>query len=127
MPDLIYLASPYTHPDPAVMQERYEQTCIAAADLMRAGFHVFSPIAHSHSIAQFGNLPTAWEYWREFDLVMVEKCDLFLVLILPGWEESTGVFAEFTHAKRHNIRTMFYEPGGFLVPGFPVMHKGVTP
>lgn len=42
---MIYLASPYSHPAPAVRQERYEAACAATATLTREGHPVFSPIS----------------------------------------------------------------------------------
>jgi hypothetical protein len=60
--DLVYLASPYTHADKAVMEDRFRAACRYAACLMRRGINVFSPIAHSHPIAQFG-LPPDWQFF----------------------------------------------------------------
>jgi len=34
---MIYLASPYSHPDPAVRAERYRAACRATAALLLAG------------------------------------------------------------------------------------------
>jgi len=51
---LIYLASPYSHPDPSVRQERYEAACKATAAMMRQGYHVYSPIAATHPPANYG-------------------------------------------------------------------------
>jgi hypothetical protein len=65
---MIYLASPYSHPDPAVRQERYEAVCQAAAELISRGHIVFSPVAHSHTIATYG-LPGDWEFWQRTDRI----------------------------------------------------------
>jgi len=51
---LIYLASPFSHPDPAVREQRFEAACRAAADLIRQGKSIFSPIAHSYGICRYG-------------------------------------------------------------------------
>ncbi len=51
---MIYLASPYSHPDAVVREYRFRAACQAAASVMRSGQHVFSPIAHSHAIAEYG-------------------------------------------------------------------------
>ncbi len=59
---MIYLASPYSHPDARVRQRRFEEACQAAAAITRAGLSVFSPISHSHPIARYG-VPTGWDYW----------------------------------------------------------------
>lgn len=106
---LWYLASPYNDPDPAVMQQRFEQTCQAAAALMRQGLRILSPVAHSHPIAQYG-LPKGWDYWREVDLMLLEHCDGLIVLTLDGWAESRGVSAETEYAAKHNYPIRYEYP-----------------
>jgi len=107
--DLVYLASPYSHPDPAIRQARYQAACRAAAWLIGQGHLVFSPIAHSHGIAQQG-LPGDWEFWQRHDRRMLEACDRLVVLTLPGWRESRGVQAEVAIARKLG------KPVGYLAP-----------
>lgn len=95
---MIYLASPYSHPDPEVRELRYREVCRCAARLMRAGQHVFSPIAHSHGIAQHG-VPGDWAYWESLDRRFLEMCDEVGVLMLDGCHESKGVQAEIRIAR----------------------------
>jgi hypothetical protein len=99
---MIYLASPYSHPDPAVRQKRFEAACRAAAALLRAGVSVFSPIAHSHPIAQHG-VPGTWEFWQQIDREYLLHCRAVVVLRLPGWVTSVGVQAEIDLARRWGI------------------------
>jgi hypothetical protein len=94
---MIYLASPYSHENPEVREERFKAACKAAAILMTWGYKVFSPIAHTHPIAQFG-LPLDWDYWKKYDEEMIDFCEPMFVLMLPGWEESKGVQAEIMYA-----------------------------
>ncbi len=94
---MIYLASPYSHPDAAVRQARFEAACHAAAELIRRGHVVFSPIAHSHCIAQHG-LPADWGYWERHDRRLLAACDELWVLKLEGWQHSRGVQAEIAIA-----------------------------
>jgi hypothetical protein len=90
---VIYLASPYSHPEPCVREERFHAVCQKAAELIREGMIVFCPIAHSHPMTVFG-LPVDWDYWEAFDRAYLSVCNELLVLTLPGWEESQGVQAE---------------------------------
>lgn len=106
---LWYLASPYGDDDPAVMQKRFEQTCQAAAHLMRQGLRILSPIAHSHPIAQYG-LPKGWEYWGRVDLDLLSRCDGLIVLTLDGWAESRGVSAEMHYAAMHGYHIRYEYP-----------------
>jgi hypothetical protein len=94
---VIYLASPYTHHNADVRHERFEAACRAAAELIRQGKTVFSPVAHSHTICKYG-LPLDWLFWEKHDRHLLEQCDEVVVLMLDGWEESVGVQAEISIA-----------------------------
>lgn len=67
---------------------------------MRDGHYVFSPIAHSHPLALCSDLPTHWEYWREYDEAMLGACNELWVLMLDGWKDSVGIQAEIAAAER---------------------------
>ena len=95
---LIYLCSPYTDANADVRQQRFEGACRAAAMLIRQGKTVFSPIAHSHVICQYG-VPLDWRFWQQHDLRYLAACDEVVVLKLDGWERSVGVQAEIAAAR----------------------------
>lgn len=105
---MLYLASPYSHPDHAVCVARFEAACRAAAWFFQRGTLVFSPIAHSHPIAEIGELCGDWRTWRRFDMQMVLACKRLLVLQLDGWEKSAGVTAEM------DLATVFDIPIDFI-------------
>jgi hypothetical protein len=90
---VIYLASPYSHPDPTVRARRFRATCQAAAKLIRDGHVVFAPISHSHPMTEFG-LPADWQFWERHDIEFLRRCNELVVLKLDGWRESRGVQAE---------------------------------
>ena len=96
---MIYLASPYSNPDPTIQHQRFEAVCQASAILMQRGFFIFSPICYSHPIAQFG-LPTDWAFWEKYDKKFLSMCDEMWVLMLDGWKTSKGVNSEITIARK---------------------------
>jgi nucleoside 2-deoxyribosyltransferase len=106
---MIYLASPYSHPDAAVREMRFRDACRAAAKLMRLGHTVFSPIAHGHCICTHG-LPTDWRFWEPFDRHHLERCDEVVVLTLDGWDASAGVQAEIRIAIELGKPVRYIEP-----------------
>jgi hypothetical protein len=77
--------------------------------MMRHGQQVFSPIAHTHPIAQF-DLPKGWEFWEEFDRWYISRCDEVVVLMLRGWRESKGVQAEIKIAEELGKPVSYIEP-----------------
>lgn len=106
---MIYLASPYSHNDPAIREQRFWAACQAAAAMLRDGQVVFSPIVHSHPLVAFG-LPTVWSSWERIDRAYLERCDEIVVLMLDGWEASVGVGAEI------GIARTLGKPVRFLAP-----------
>lgn len=96
---LHYLATPYTD----YCQGRtaaFQHAAEAAAALLRRGLLVYSPIAHSHPIAEHGRLdPCDQHLWMALDLEMLDRCNSLLVVQMPGWNESAGVAAEIAHAE----------------------------
>jgi hypothetical protein len=106
---VIYLCSPYTHPDPAVREQRFEATCRAAADLIRMERPVYSPIVFSHPLCRYG-LPLDWQFWQQHDLAFLAMCDEVIVLKLDGWEQSVGIQAEIVAAKALGKPVSFIAP-----------------
>jgi hypothetical protein len=108
---MIYLASPYSHPDKEVRHDRFVAACVYAGSLMQKNKHVYSPIAHTHPIAELCELPTGWEYWKEFDTIMLRVCSEVRVLCIPGWKESKGIAAELEMARGMGLPITYSEEG----------------
>lgn len=92
--ELIYLASPYSGP---YRLARYRAVCEEAARMFAEGALVYSPIAHTHAIAETGLLPTGFDFWQDFDRRMITACDRVVVLLLSAlgtglWVWSAGQF-----------------------------------
>jgi hypothetical protein len=106
-PKLVYLASSYSHTNPDIREWRFQAAARAAADLMNQGYYVFSPICHSHPIAITGIISDEdtidFEFWRNYDFMMIDKCDIFAILKIDGWRESKGVNEEFEYALSKNM------------------------
>lgn len=96
---MIYLASPYTHVDPAVMEYRYDCVQQALHHLLSKREWAYSPIVMCHPLANAYSLPLDHEYWLEFDHAMIRLLPRFMILRLDGWERSKGVAAEKAFAE----------------------------
>ena len=110
---LVYLAAPYTHPCKMTQQMRFHAINMVAAYLMNElGLFIFSPISHSHPIAEDGEIPTTWEFWKPYDEEILRCCGRMIVLTLPGWKESKGVQAEIEIATKLGIDISYLDPRG---------------
>ena len=108
----VYLASPYSHSNPAIREDRYQRVSKVAGELIE--FYsgkkaIFCPIAHTVSIAAYSDLDDLdWEEFMDQDLVWLSTCDELYVLQLKGWEKSKGVRAEIKFAERLNIPITYF-------------------
>jgi hypothetical protein len=111
---IYYLASPYSHLDPAIKKGRYETICKIAADLYNKGYNLIEPIASSHPTAEKHNLPTGYEFWKKRDRKMIDVSYGVIVAMMPGWKESVGVTDEVEYAKSQAKPVYYLEvPDGF--------------
>ena len=95
----VYLASPYSHPNPLVREARYRIARDAVAHLLIRKIWVYSPIVHCHDLTKEYSLPFDATHWREYNEAMLREADELVVLNIPGWRESVGVAAEIAFAK----------------------------
>jgi nucleoside 2-deoxyribosyltransferase len=112
---MIYLASPYSHPDRDERERRFTAACYATVLLIQAGHVVFSPIVHGHPLVRHG-LPTDWPFWERIDRDHLERCDEVVVLMLDGWKESIGVAAEIRIAEELGKPVRYLAPDATVPP-----------
>ena len=109
MKDIMYLAIPYSHPDPRVRELRFEIANFVSAKLMQMGEVVFSPISHSHPMVGYG-LPSDWEYWKSQDESFLNACSDFGIVDIKGWDKSKGVKDEKEIMNLRGIETEMINP-----------------
>lgn len=89
MKPLVYVAGPYTHPDPIANTHRAVKVGMAIWDTGLAAVTIPHVTMVSHLVA-----PRPVEDWYRFDLDLLEHCDA--VYRMPG--ASTGADREVAHA-----------------------------
>lgn len=98
---LLYLAAPYSAPEPAKRAARANLSSQCAGWLMSKGFSVYSPLSMGHAIAQeVPTVATDFAAWSEACLRMLEVSDAFCVLLLDNVYHSVGVRAELEMARK---------------------------
>lgn len=99
VPELLYLACPYSHPDSTVRADRAVRASEMTARLMGMGYAVFSPVSHGHAVCEIspavGTDAGSWSYLN--DSVLADS-DALVVLALPGCIESVGIRQEVAMA-----------------------------
>lgn len=107
---LCYLATPYTKFKPDINAAFVEAARIAAL-LLTTGVRVYSPIAHTHPLAIYGNLdPLDHAIWLPFDEAMMDAADCLIVARMQGWDESFGVKHEIEFFQRQSKPVIHIDP-----------------
>ena len=96
--DLEYLGTPYSNGNDYLMNFRSEMVDMIATDLTNQGRAIYSPISSWHTIACKFKMPRTFEFWETLNLSFLKQCKKLIVVMLPGWEESTGLAGEIEFA-----------------------------
>lgn len=116
---MLYLASPYSHKDSAVVNERFLKAEAAVHYLLSNEIWVYGPIVHCHEIARKYSLPKDFAYWQNYNKHVIERSDKFVVLTIDGWKESVGIAGEYAHAYEHNLEIGLMNPDTFEILWVP--------
>jgi len=122
---MIYLASPYSHPDPLVRKARYETVMKIAHDLQTSPGHehhlVYSPIMHFHPMCLRYEMPSDAGYWWNLNKNSMDVSSKLIVACMSGWKDSAGVALELEYAKfinmpvtHHTVSENATEPRSFF-------------
>lgn len=99
---LVYVAAPYTNPDPVENTHR----AIAACDEL-LGDGIVTPVCPHLSIVWHLVKPRPYKDWLAYDIELLRRCDA--VLRLPG--ESSGADGEVDEAEVIGIPVFYGVPG----------------
>lgn len=124
---LVYVASPYSHPDDSTMAERYSEVMDLIYTLSMAFPDAFfSPILHYHPVALTNDMEKSYGYWRNINHAYMRRCDRMICACIDGWEESLGVKGELEYAKEIGLAVTYTskEEGGWAFRNTPPESAG---
>jgi hypothetical protein len=91
---LIYMATPYSKYY-AGIENAFRDASALAARLLKLGVNVYSPIAHTHPLAIYGDIdPLDHGIWLPFDQAMMNAAHGLVVAQMRGWRDSKGMLHE---------------------------------
>lgn len=105
-----FLSTPYTKYERGT-EAAYQDACRLAGALLRLGFNIYSPIAHSHGIAIHAVIdPIDAVFWMNADKWQRDQCNGLLVGKFDGWKQSLGVFEEIEIFKKAGKPVYYMDP-----------------
>lgn len=116
---MIYVASPYSDPDPTVREIRFRFAEAFIASRLEIGAPAFSPVVYCHRMAATYQLPNDVDYWADVNRQFFAACSSVVLLALAGWSRSRGVAAELNWRRDRNLPLEIWSPrGASWVDGF---------
>lgn len=108
--ELIYIAGKYTAKTYSEIDNNIKKAELAAVEVIsKLGLKGWFPITPHLNTAHFEiyepALPIDYHYWIDGTAELLKKCDA--ILMLPGWEESSGARGEKEIAEKLGI-PVFY-------------------
>ena len=106
----VYLASPYSHSDSAVIKSRVDMVAAVCARINErgAGINCYSPIVHGHHLPHSEDIAKNDAFWRPFNEDEIRRSDEVWVLTIAGWDRSIGVTREIAFAN------LMYKPVRYI-------------
>lgn len=114
----IYLACPYSDPDPDVRERRFLASRRVAAIFTICKIPIYAPIVHGHCIdveieSHAWDPATAHDLWMNQCEAMLVSADALAILQLPGYSISRGVGLEIEIARDCSIPIFELNPVRF--------------
>lgn len=100
---IVYIAAPYSNvPDKEALMSDIEKFC---ADYMvsNPGCYAITGLCHHYALKHNSKLGSTWNFWKDFCIEFLSRCDKLIVLTFPGWDTSAGVAAEIRYAQSLGI------------------------
>jgi hypothetical protein len=106
----ILLGAPYYDEDRAVIDARLNEARLAAFWIHRhnLGFVIAPNLADY--IPDYGTAHTDRQFWLDYSMKMVEKCDEYWILPILGWDRSEGIRMEILLAHHLDKRMRMLLP-----------------
>jgi hypothetical protein len=100
---LVYMAGPYSrYPDKEKLMDAF-MTTAGKWMLEHPGNHVVSPLYMHYSLKHVPGMSGDYNFFGDYSRNLLRRCDLVVVVMFPGWEESTGVRDEIATAEKCGI------------------------
>lgn len=103
---LVYLSAPYSEIEDKARLMQLVMRVSGEYMVRNPGAHVVSPLFNHFSLPLVPELGSGYDFWKEYSMDLLRRCDRILLLKYPGWEYSTGVQDELEVGRRLNLFTV---------------------
>lgn len=118
MTEIIYVGGPYSNNAPVSKGPSSAEKRIArfnavtelARQLIEQGKFVYSPLTMTHPIDVRMKHDPGSDFWVDLDEAFMQHCSSMIVLMLPGWDESSGLKREIAYFESRGLPIEFIKP-----------------
>ena len=114
-----YVGTPYTKYEEG-LDAAFRHACLACAQLIKMGYKVYCPIAHTHPVAIHGGInPRAHGIWMPNDEPLMFYAKGLIVVQMPGWDMSYGLSEEIEAFEKWGRPILWVKWGDYGLLGNP--------
>lgn len=106
-PKKIFVAGPYNDKDDVIKQYRINTITEYCVNQFLKGNSPISALLMGLVYANYYKLPTDTNTWLTFSQTLLKGCDELHVLMVNGWNRSSGVKAEIEAAEKLKIEIKY--------------------
>ena len=103
----IFVAGPYNTYDETIKEYRINTIKNYCVKMFYEGNSPISALLMGLVYAEHSSLPTDTNTWRTFSETLLKGCDELHVLMIDGWEQSSGIESEIKAANKLNIPILY--------------------
>lgn len=107
--ELVFISAPYSVATPELIQANVDAVCEFDAKLLVLGLFTVTPIS-KHFALHYGNIPGSSAHWEAYSRELLRACKAMIILMRPGWRESSGVRYEIDEAYKRDIEIIVAHP-----------------
>ena len=102
---------PYSDPAMRVVNTRMAIYCREMAKYVLRGECVIGVLFFHYALPHEPKLGSDWAAWKSYSEALILKCAKVRVIMVHGWDKSTGVKGEIEFAEAHGIPVEYVTAG----------------
>lgn len=111
---LAYLSAPYSKAKDKEALMKDVMKCSGVLMMNDSDLHVVSPLFNHYSLSLIPEMGNDYNFWKEYSINLLRRCDEVIVIQFMGWESSEGVADEIRTARMLGLKVTYILPSDLI-------------
>lgn len=107
---IVYVAAPYSNVNnKEQLMDTIAKVC-GKYMIDNPGEYTITGLVHHYACQHYSEIGTDWNFWKNFCVDFLRRCDKLLVIQVEGWDASFGVQEEIRIATELKLPIIYIKP-----------------